>query len=407
MQRADTLWVLSFLMECCKFALQFDLSSTVKTLLVHMMLVISSAHLYDYTMAHASRHYFIRADLLFPKDSPYIRVLDTGNDMAYIQLVRMPRISFDYLLSKMDRDWVAWHDGYTDQTRLHRRPGRAHMLNGRDILALTLTWLGSATSMHHLELIFGVGHSVLQRDLELGLQKLLEALRAMPESDCSWPTAAEMEEYARAIEEVRGPCPYRHVRVWGWLDGLRLSMLNPNLTEVQRHWYNGWVGETNATNILVGVPTGKIVFAVLNKPGTTHDYTASRDIFEQMADVNLTPVFHTIAGDSAFASIATNDFISTKEEYVPPLADTIGKTAPELAELRRRWESWIGAVRQSTEHGMRSLQAVWGRLKSLLPTDNFKRASIIELAVRLNNFNAHYMTSHNQCQTMYLEALLR
>jgi hypothetical protein len=241
---------------------------------------------------------------------------------------------------------------------------------------------------------------VLERDLELGLAALLNALRGMPETDCEWPSPARMEEMHRAIEEVRGPCPYPSVRVFGWIDGLRLRMLNPDSVLEQTLWYNKWFGSANATNILVGTGTGKFIVAILNNPGSRHDFTVARPVFERLASIQ-TPLYHILAGDSAFASNATNTLIGTKETYIPPAADVAGKTARELRSMRKRWVSWIGAVRQSTEHMMRTLQAVWGRLKTKLTANAEERARIIETCVRLHNFNAEYMTSHNQAQTMY------
>ena len=407
MQRADTLYIVNVLLQLCAWFIAKRATGKLKYVLLYLMHVLTMAHEYDYNLRHLARHYFIREDLLFPSESPYIKVLNTGNDMAYIQLCRMPKMSFDYLLSNMDPDWVAWHDGFTDRTRAHRRPGREHMLKARDILALTLIWMGSSTSMHHLELLFGVGHAVLYRDLEIGLQRLVEALRLLPEAACIWPTPAEMIEFADAIEEVRGRCPYPSVRLWGWMDGLRLLIKNPDLVDVQRQYYNAWVGAAGIVCVLLQAPDGKIRHACVNYPGTQHDFTVARDIFGNLADLNKTPLWHVVAADSAFASHATNDFVATKDSFVPPLADTLGKTPAELAELHKKFGDWVGAVRQSTEHGMRTLQAVWGRLKTELPTDNAERRRIIEIAILLHNFNAHYMTSHNQTQTMYLEALLR
>ena len=368
MQRGDTLAALEAMLKICGFCIAAGVEGNVKYMLLFIMQIIATAHYYDYNMRHNARHYFVRADLLFPRDSPYIKVLDTGNDMAYIQLCRMPKQLFDYLLANMDQDWVAWTGGWTDRTRQHRRPGREYMLKARDTLALTLTWLGTAASMHHLELVFGVGHSVLDRTLEIGLTQLLECLQRLPETGFHYPTPPEMLKFAEAIEEVRGPCPYPSVRLWGWMDGLRLIMKNPSLEDVQRWWYNAWVGSTNATNVLLGTPDGKIRVACINHPGTKHDFTVARDIFELLADLGRTPLFHVVAGDSAFASAATNNFVATKEFFVPPVADTIGKSAAELKTLKEKFETWVSAVRQSTEHGMRTVQAVWGRLKTELPS---------------------------------------
>jgi hypothetical protein len=71
---------------------------------------------------------------------------------SYIQLLRMPKVLFDYIMAKVDQDWVAHHDGWTDHTRTERRPGRPHVLDAKSIIALTLCWLGTSCASHHLEL---------------------------------------------------------------------------------------------------------------------------------------------------------------------------------------------------------------------------------------------------------------
>jgi hypothetical protein len=229
----------------------------------------------------------------------------------------------------------------------------------------------------------------------------------MPETACAHPSPNDMEDYAKAIEEVRGPCPFPSTRVWGFIDGLRLRMLEPMFSEIQSLYYNGWMKTVNCTNVFIFLPTGKISFAEINNPGREHDFTVSRGAFEKLLDPAKTPLYHVVVGDSAFSSAATDTVVGTPEKYVPPAGDVAGLSADQLKKKMEHWFDWCRSVRQSVEHGMRTLQAVWPRLKTPLPSDNAKRGRIIELCVRLHNLNAHYNTHHNQIQTMHLEALLR
>lgn len=227
MQRGDTLHVLERLMMFTITCLSLGKRHMATLIILGILEVINGAQVYDGLMKSLSRSYFIRPDLLFPRDAPYYKVLETRNDRAYIQLVRVPVNVFEYIYENMDPDWKAFHDGWTDRTRLHRRQGRPHVLDSKAVLALTLAWFGSTSKISLLELVFGAGHSVLDRDLTSGITELLATLRRMPETACAMPTRAEMDEYADVIEGTHGPNPYRHSRVWGFIDGLRLMMKTP------------------------------------------------------------------------------------------------------------------------------------------------------------------------------------
>ncbi len=57
---------------------EFD--SAMATLIAAQTLV-SAAAAYDAHNKHMSRAYFLREDLLLPKDSPYWKVIENGNDI--------------------------------------------------------------------------------------------------------------------------------------------------------------------------------------------------------------------------------------------------------------------------------------------------------------------------------------
>lgn len=264
MQRGDTLFVIEkmvILIAACLLCGHLEAACMAFSSVVE---VLRMSREYDAAMKRASRSYFIRPDLLFPKDSPYYKALDAGNTGAFISLVRMPKEVFEYILRNMDPDWVAHHDGFTDRARMHRRSGRPHMLDARAILALTLCWYGTSAKMPLLELVFGVGHSVLDRDLKLGRAELLATLRRLRETDCALPDFAKMAEFAEVIAGTHGPNPYPSSKVWGFIDGLRLEMLNPDDALQQTFFYNGWIKITNVVCVFVFTPDGKICLASIN-----------------------------------------------------------------------------------------------------------------------------------------------
>lgn len=84
MQRADTLGLLKVILSIIPHLVAMSQFDSARYMLVYFALVMGEAGAYDYILRHAQRHYFIREDLLFPKDSPYYKVLETGNDRAFV-----------------------------------------------------------------------------------------------------------------------------------------------------------------------------------------------------------------------------------------------------------------------------------------------------------------------------------
>lgn len=382
MQRGDTLRVIERLMMFTLTFLTLGRPQFATFMLHNILEIISMAQIYDALMKTLSRSYFIRPDLLFPREAPYFKVLEQRNDRAFIQLVRVPTNVFDYIYDSMDAGWKAAHDGWTDERRLHRRPGRPHMLDSKAVLALTLAWLGSTTKVALLELVFGAGHSVLDRDLASGLSQLLSTLRRMAETECKMPTQAEKDEYAAVIEGTHGPNPYPSSRVWGFIDGLRLMMKTPEDFEQESFFYNGWLKMVNVCCVFLFTPDGKIACATINvslrarlappahrhahlqptvshtlkpqSPGSMHDFTVSRTILASLIDLNSNPLNYAVAGDSAFSSAATDAVIATAEAFIPPPADLPRDSdgavnVQAAARQREAFRGWHRRVRQSVE----------------------------------------------------------
>ena len=345
MQRGDTLYVIEKLLVFAVTCIALGDLDLAMIVFFGIIETIGAARVYDAAMKAASRCYFIRPDLLFPRDAPYYKILETGNDRAYISLVRMPKACFDYLFSNLDPDWVAHHDGFTDRTRQHRRTGRPHMLDARAILALTLAWFGSTGKMQLLELIFGVGHSVLDRDLTRGKAELLSTLRRLAETMPTMPSFAQMDLFAETINGTHGPNPYPSSRLWGFIDGLRLQMLNPDDTEQQSFFYNNWIKLTNVVCVFVFTPDGRISIASINNPGSMHDFTVSRHIINTLNDLRQNPLHYGVIGDSAFSSDASDSTIATAENFRPPPRD-IPADPSGAARRREQFFHWHRRVRQ-------------------------------------------------------------
>ncbi len=110
---------------------------------------------------------------------------------------------------------------------------------------------------------------------------------------------------------------------------------------------------------------------------------------------------YSVLGDDAFANAATNDIYATKAYEPAHLPGAF------VNEHRAMFHKQQLAKRNGVEWGMRTLQALWPRIKMPLPYVTEKRELILRAAIFLNNFVAAHVENHNQLKTVYQEALLR
>jgi hypothetical protein len=127
----------------------------------------------------------------------------------------------------------------------------------------------------------------------------------------------------------------------------------------------------------------------------------ARSLTPLLRNVEWTQPGYSVLGDDAFANVATNDIYATKA-YEPA-----NLPAVFVNENRAKFHKQQLAKRNGVEWGMRTLQALWPRIKMPLPYDTGKRELILRAAIFLNNFVAMHVENHNQLKTVYQEALLR
>lgn len=368
-------------------------------LLVHALAldVENDAMIYDADMKSASRSYLTNPDLLWPEQSPFHQMITAANDMAYIQLMRVDFQTFNAIIQHVDVLWSSHIDGFADIEQQHARVGRPRRLNARAVIGMTLVWLATPAQQKFIQLCFGAGPAVVSRGIKMGFEQLLAALRRMPDTDVTWPTAASMARYNAAIVAKYGPPPVADFFPWGFVDGVRQAINNCNSAFWQEMYYNGHLKLCNFNNVLVWVPDGRCVWASLCHEGNKGDYRCSLTLFNALRDAAQTPPGFGLLGDHAFSSLATNDIIGTE-------AFRDGTPGQLSAAEKVAWEAWWGPPRKSAEFGMRVLTSLWRRLQLNLPSmpDNRRfNMELMEMALRLTNLIAVNMVHHNQLRTMY------
>ena len=87
--------------------------------------------------------------------------------------------------------------------------------------------------------------------------------------DCRviWPKHGDQEKLAQLTQE-REPLLDG---MWGFVDGLNLQIRNPGDDDVQNAYYNGWLGYTAASAVIIWRADGLIGFFNGNYPGSWHD----------------------------------------------------------------------------------------------------------------------------------------
>jgi len=302
--------------------------------------VIAEASDYDTRMKRESRVFFHRVDLLFPEDGPVWRVLEARSVQGYLHYFRVTPAAFDDILAHCDPDWVAWRDGWTNATRLHRRAGRQHLLTARMAIALALAFMATTVAQKDYEMLFGVTHATLDRDLLQGLQRLHEALQNGGYGPM-WPTHEEQIEAADAMDIQWGVDVYG-TRCFAFVDGLRLRIMEPDGVVEQGLWYNGFTKTINCTNLLVWTIRGTICYADINNFGRVHDAALARQLTPILRNAAHTLPNYSVLGDDAFGHHATADIYATKA-HVPnglPAAfiarEARGATRTRAEERRQR-----------------------------------------------------------------------
>lgn len=338
-----------------------------------------------------SRAYYRRRDLLPPSESPYAKVMRSRTDGGFLSAFRLDVSTFNRIMRAVDPVLLARADGYVDETREKRLRGRRRNNDGEALVALALHHLQTMGGLKELEAFFGSGHSVTDRDLDAGLDLLLGALRNLPvETDVRWPTFPEMQHFCHLICNRYGPSPVAGVYPFCFIDGLRKNIHNPNDFDEQRKFYNGYTGCANTLQIFAFAPTGKIIFATTDMPGSYNDYTGAASFYERMENITA-PGFVAVA-DKGFSSHRTDKYMASERFILP---DEVG------GATRRRFESWRQAIRKSAEFGLNTMCCTWRRINDLLPKDSPDRDRMWAIVIRLYNLNAHCIAHHNQIRTMY------
>ena len=322
-----------------------------------------------------------RSGLLGPKESPWNKLLNYGDDKSFLEMTGFDR-----------KTWMRLEDViFPAKERLRSKRGRPSILDDRGQLGLFVFFLGSSMSLSQLCMIFGIVPSSASRFINRMLKKVPVKLRKNRFAQIKFPDETEKQKFALQIAN-------RYPRIQnciGFMDGLSIHVQCSDDPELQNACYNGYHADTMCNNVFLFGPNGKVLLCAINYPGSWHD--------SSVCNLMLVTIIENING---FCVSVDQGFPRSGKYFdilVGPLSKTdVTRLSPILKKAMIQRANDHVSIRQGSEWGMRSLQGTWPRLKSRLTSNTAKRKLIIESVVLLNNYRTEFI-GLNQIATVFNE----
>lgn len=272
--------------------------------------------------------------------------------------------------------------------------GRRSSLTSIDKLGLYLHHVNSTMKMKTLSQLFGVPPSTVSRAIAEVSYRICEYLIDDPDCRIRWPT---IEEQRILADKIKAREPDLEQGAFAFVDGCSFPCEVGSTIDEQNAYYNSWKGGTFVNNLFVFSPTGKIIFAALNAPGSWHDAQLCLDLLPLLLDPTRTAPELGIIADTAFPRTGPLE----QKILTPSSFDSLSiNTEVAYRELLRH--QLITSLRQSAEWGMRALQGTFGRLKVPQTHHHKKRSRCLLSIALLHNFRTTYV-GFNQIATVFAD----
>jgi hypothetical protein len=332
-----------------------------------------------YNLARNPRPKLTRSALLPPSRAAWRKLYHHGDAASFLNLTGFTRPAFKTLLRIVFPE---------NDTGVNRR-GRPQLLDPKDKLGMLCIYMNSRMDVKHLCLIFGVVPTTCSDTVEHMVVRVIKYLKNNPLSRIKFPTDDEMKVMAWRVQ-TREPSINN---VIGFVDGLSIPVQCSESEEAQAADYNGYGHDTRCNNVFAFSSFGKIIYAVLNAPGSWHD--------SQVAIPLCTKVIQSIG---SYALCVDKGFSRTGEmfdRFVGPISrKAAAKLSPILRDAILEQANTYTSLRQASEWGMKALQGSFSRLKSRLSSNQNKRYNIIMCVALLHNFRTEVL-GVNQIATVF------
>lgn len=327
-----------------------------------------------------TRHRLTRSAIVSPEHSPWAHIIAHADPGSFLNLTGFTRQAFHQLASIIFP---------LEPVEIGLKRGRPSLLNDHGQLGLYLFYLGSKMHLKHLCLIFGVTPTTAQVYIDRVMELICEHLVNHPLCKIKMANPAERQTYAHMIQ-AREPLIHNCI---GFIDGLAVPIECSDDVDEQDTFYNGYHHDTTCNSVFAFAPTGKIIFAAINHPGSWHDATVCKDLI-QWAINNLGD--HVFCVDQAFPRSG-----QLYGKFVGPMsASKRRKLSPVLREALITLHNLYTSLRQAAEWGMRAMEGTFARLKSRL-TSNYRKRHMILLSIALLTNLRVELVGLNQIATVF------
>ena len=355
-------------------------NSSIRLLLAFVVALVAAVIAFNNARLHR-KSVLHRIALISPRFSPWMRLLNCADEESFLEITGFNFVGFRNLVHT-----IAHLEDYRLRTP---KRGRPPLLDIQSQIGLYIMFLGSTMKAKHLSLIFGVLPNTVTTIVNKMARQIVRALRDHPAAKIQFPG---LEEIQQMCELVRHREPTVD-DVFAFLDGLALPIQCSSDEDIQNAYYNGYYGDTMVNNIFLFAPTGKIIYAVFNAPGSWHDSTVAEPLKALILDLDLP---YKICVDQGFPRSGV-----FRDRFVGPLSKQARRNlSPLLRRVLLQLHNKYVSLRQSSEWGMRGLQGTFTRLKSRLTSHNKKRKFILHSILLLSNFRIEYC-GLNQIATVF------
>jgi hypothetical protein len=203
----------------------------------------------------------------------------------------------------------------------------------------------------------------------------------------TWPSLPQFEELAERIANKEPSID----ACFGFVDGMHIATQNSSDHVTQNAEYNSWLGITSTSNVLVFAPTGLVIWAALNMPGSWHDASLCPELIDLLLDTNKTPPGYYLCGDSAFPHCGIHAGLiqtplTVAEEGRLRVRVRQGVISPSEFKAKLAFSSAVCSVRQAAEWGVRGIRSKLPRLYRPMSTNSTFRLLLTRTAILLYNF---------------------
>ena len=250
-----------------------------------------------------------RAALLRPVqstfDTPWVRILSCGTDDDFIVSLNFTRsLVLQRILPyfKYERTGLNFGSPYCNGPKTKGRPDQ---LRSVDLLALSLWYLKTKSTMYSMCPIFRIVPTSISVWLDYSFKVLLRVVkkRSCTDFEVKWPDEGDRLAFSLLLQNNRvyGPLPKG---VFAVTDGGRMPCVDYTDQDLQNAYNEGYIQSVEVTNLFVWNFYGEIIHAAVNNPGSWHDTKlagASGLYYPKLSDVITSPGY-AILGDSAFVN---------------------------------------------------------------------------------------------------------